>query len=58
MITVFCMNKYGKRFTKEFDNPYQARIFVLRCKHGHNVLVEGVELDYNNEETLNYAAGR
>lgn len=37
MITVFCINKYGKRFEKEFDNYWQARVFILRCQHGHRV---------------------
>ena len=45
MITVYCINNRGQRFQKIFDSPYKARIFILRCKHGHNVLVEGFTSD-------------
>lgn len=43
MITVFCINSKGKRFEKEFDDYHQARVFILRCLHGHNVYIEGYE---------------
>lgn len=41
MITVYCVNLYGQRFEKVFDDYWQARVFILRCLHGHRVNVLG-----------------
>lgn len=41
MITVFCINYKGQRFDKTFDDYHEARVFILRCKHGHRVHIEG-----------------
>lgn len=54
MITVYCINKNGKRFEKSFDSYWQARVFILRCVHGNNVYVSGFStnnLDCNEELT-------
>lgn len=48
MITVYCINTRGQRFEKVFDDYWQARVFILRCKHGHNVYVEGYST-YNRD---------
>lgn len=48
MITVFCINIKGQRFEKTFNDYWQARVFILRCLHGHNVYVEGYET-YNKD---------
>lgn len=51
MITVFCVNNKGQRFDKIFNDYREARIFILRCKHGHRVHVEGYAT-YNTEYHL------
>ena len=54
MITVYCINRYGKQFIKVFDSYWQARVFILRCMHGTNVYVEGVLTDnLDCDEELN-----
>ena len=59
MITVYCINIYGQRFEKEFDDYWKARVFILRCMHGNRVDVLGFNTEdrYCNEELgrlLNY----
>lgn len=42
MITVYCICiATGKRFERTFYSLHAARVFMLRCKHGHRVFVEG-----------------
>lgn len=48
MITVYCMNNKGQRFEKVFNDFHKAKVFILRCKHGKNVYIEGYET-YNQD---------
>lgn len=48
MITVYCMNDRGQKFEKIFNDFHKAKVFMLRCKHGKKVIIEGFET-YNQE---------
>lgn len=41
MITIYCINKKGQKFEKIFNDFHKAKVFMLRCKHGKNVYIEG-----------------
>lgn len=43
MITVYCINNKGQRFNKIFNSYHAARVFILRCMHGHSLIIEGYE---------------
>ena len=44
-----------KTFTKVFDSPYKARVFVLRCKHSKKLRVIG--FTYHSQEEYEYIGG-
>jgi len=45
MIVIYCINNRNQRFQKTFNSYLKARVFILRCLHGHNVCIEGYETD-------------
>lgn len=48
MIVIYCMNKKGQRFEKVFNDFHKAKVFILRCRYGKSVFIEGYET-YNQE---------
>lgn len=56
-IEITCLDSRTEReFTKHFDNMYNARVFVLRCKYGGKILVTGISGLYS-EQDLNFVQG-
>ena len=44
MITIHCVNIWtNKSFDKEFTEYWPARVFILRCLHGHSIAITGFE---------------
>lgn len=54
MIKVFCMNRKGQRFIKEFDSPYLAKKFIIKCRYGTKVYIENYST--NSPEANDYLA--
>ena len=46
MFEVYCLDMTtGKKFTKVFENPYKARLFINKCNRGNKIWICGYKGD-------------